>query len=241
MKKLLIAAAALAVAAGLRAEEPKSSYSVTADFSYATKYVFRGFKQTEDAFQPSVTVASGGFTAGLWSSMALTDKKAGWAQGREYDVFASYAIPVDKATITFGGTAYLYPSARPSLGEDDKTYELSAGVALPVGPLSGSATYFHDMVLDSNTFEFGLGYSVGFEGGSFDVKGTYGFNDIEDGNGDLPGTGGVDYRYWAVSASLSYKVAESVTAKAGVTYTGVNKVADAPKHFLGTAGLTVAF
>lgn len=241
MKKLLIVAAALAVAAGLRAEEPKSSYSVTADFSYTTKYVFRGFKNADDAFQPSVTVASGNFSAGVWSSMALTDKASAWAQGREYDLFASYAIPLEKATLTFGGTAYLYPSARPSLSEDDKTYELSASVALPLGPLSGSATYFHDLVLDSNTFEFGLGHSVAFEGGSFDVKGTYGFTDIEDSNGDLPGTGGIDYRYWAVSASLSYKLAESVTAKAGVTYTGVNKVSGAPKHFLGSVGLAVAF
>ena len=43
-------------------------------------------------------------------------------------------IPFGKATLTLGGTAYLYPSARPSFGEPDSTWELSAGVS---GPLVG--------------------------------------------------------------------------------------------------------
>lgn len=240
MRKLLITAAAIAAAAGLRADEPKSSYVVTADFVYASEYVFRGFEQTDAALQPAVTFTMNTFSLGVWSSQALSNQSTGWAQGNEIDVWGTYGIPVGKATVTLGGTAYLYPSARPSFGEPDSSWELSAGVSAPLGPLSGSATYFHDFVLDANTFQFGLGYSMALpdEKGSFDLAGQYGFNKIDDGNGDLPGTGGVDYRYWAVSGTLSYKLTATTTLKTGLTYTGVNKVSGFPKNLIFTVGVT---
>jgi len=240
MNKFLFTAAALAAAAGLSAQDPKSSYSVTADFAYASEYVFRGLEQSDAALQPAVTVTIDKLQLGVWSSQALSNQSEAWAHGNEVDVWGSYGIPVGSATVTLGGTAYLYPSARASLGEPDNTWELSAGISAPLGPVTGSATYFHDFVLDADTFQFGLVHSWALpdDKGAFDLGATYGFNDIQDGNGDLPGTGGVDYRYWSFNATLSYKLTNTTTAKLGAVYTGVNKIAGAPKNLLFTVGVT---
>lgn len=242
MKKTLLAALALTLASsGLHAEEPKSSYSITADFVYASEYVFRGIEQQDAALQPAVTFTSGSLALGVWTSQALTNRSVNWSQGSEIDLWGTYGIKLnDSYTAVLGGTYYLYPSARPRLSEVDKTYELSAGLTGPVGPLTGSATYFHDFVMESNTFQFGLAYSIPLpeEKGSFDLGATYGFNDIGDGDGDLPGTGGFDYRYYAVSASIAYKLTAAATLKTGLTYTGVNKIAGAPKNLIFTVGVT---
>lgn len=242
MKLKLLTALALACASsGLRAEETKSSYSITADFFYVSEYVFRGIEQQDAAFQPAVTFTKDTLALGVWTSQALTNKSAVWAQGSEIDFWGTYGVKLSESvTATFGGTYYLYPSARPSLSEPDKTYELSAGLSAPLGPLTGSVTYFKDFVLESNTFQFGLGYSIPLpeEKGSFDLAGTYGFNDIGDGDGDLPGTAGFDYRYYALSATLAYKLTAAATLKLGATYTGVNNIPGAPKNLVFSVGVT---
>ena len=69
MKKTVILLAALLTGASLAADTaPASSYSITADFPYTTKYVFRGVQYAEGAFQPSVKFTQGDFYAGVWMS-----------------------------------------------------------------------------------------------------------------------------------------------------------------------------
>lgn len=241
MKKTLLAALVLTLAsAGLPAEESKSSYSLTADFVYASEYAFRGIEQQDAAFQPAVTFTSGSFALGMWTSQALTNRSVNWAQGGEIDFWGTYGIKLsDRYTAVLGGTYYLYPSARPWLSEVDQTYELSVGLTGPVGPLTGSATSFHDFVMESNTFQFGLAYSIPLpsEKGSCDLGAAYGFNDIGDGDGGLPGAGGFDYRYYAVSASIAYKLTAAATLKTGLTYTGVGGIPGAPKNLILTVGV----
>jgi uncharacterized protein (TIGR02001 family) len=242
MKHTLLAALALTLAsAGLRAEEPKSSYSLTTDFFFVSEYIFRGIEQQDAAFQPAVTFTKDTLSLGVWTSQALTNKSLVWAQGSEIDLWGTYGFKLtDALTATVGGTAYLYPSARPSLSEPDETYELSLGVSAPLGPLTGSATYFKDFVLESNTFQFGVAYSIPLpEGkGSFDLAATYAFNDIGDGDGDLPGTAGYDYRYYALSGTFAYKLTAAATLKLGATYTGVNRIPGAPKNLVFTVGVS---
>lgn len=240
MRKILITTAVLLAGLGLRADEPKSSYTITTDFVFVSEYVFRGFEQTDSAFQPAVTLTADSLSVGIWTSQAAANRSEGWAQGNEVDLWLTYGVPVGQSTLTFGGTAYLYPSARARLGEPDKTYEGSVALSGPLGPLTGTATYFHDFVLDANTVQFGLAHSIAMpdDKGSFDLSANYGFNKIDDGNGDLAGTGGVDYRYYLLTAALSYKLNDAATLKLSANYTGVNKVAGAPKNLWFSIGVS---
>lgn len=244
MRKTLFAALALIGAASLlHAEEAKSSYSITTDFTYTTRYFFRGVKNQDSALQPSVTFAQGPLSFGVWTSQALSDKKASWAQGKEYDFFGGYAFTVDeKYSLTLGGTYYYYPSARPSLSEPKKTYEGSIAFAGPVGPLSGKFTMFHDFKLDANTLQADLGYSVPINNGSFDVGVYYGYNDIGDGDGDLPGGSGYTYKYYGVDASVSVKLSDKATVKLGGHWTDTTgDLASPDKNLWVTLGVTVVF
>ena len=95
MKKLTFLLAALVSGASLSAQAPAAapapapSYSVTVDFPYTTKYVFRGIQAAKGAFQPSIKVTSGDFYAGIWVS-APVDK----GYELEIDYYAGYGSGV---------------------------------------------------------------------------------------------------------------------------------------------------
>jgi hypothetical protein len=208
MRKLLITATALIAVLGLRAQDPQSSYSITTDFTYVSEYLFRGVKQQNNSFQPSVSVSAGNFSGGLWTAQAIDQRSASWAQGNEIDLFASYSFAVsEKYSLAVGGTAYLYPSARPSQGELDETFETSLGISGPVGPLSVSATYFHDFDLDSDTIELGLGYGGTIsDKSSYEVGLTYGMARYDAGG---------DYDYYAAKFTVSYQLTPSASLTIG--------------------------
>ncbi|MBX3736854.1 MAG: TorF family putative porin [Candidatus Didemnitutus sp.] len=243
MRKTLLAALALIAAAGLSAEEAKSSYSITSDVTYTTRYFFRGVKNQDSALQPSVTYTQGAFSGGIWTSQALGNKDTSWAQGKEYDFFGGYTFSLENnASVTLGGTYYYYPSARPSLSEAKKSYEGSIAFAAPVGPLSGKFTVFHDFKFDSNTLQADLGYSVPMSNGSFDVGAYFGYNDIGDGDADLPGTAGYTYKYYGLDASVSIKLSDKATAKLGGHWTDTRgDLASPDKNLWVTLGVTVVF
>lgn len=241
MRKLTFAAALLIGAASLQAQDaPTSSYSVTTDFTYASEYIFRGIEQQDHAFQPSVTFTSGPLTLGVWTSQAINHKFASWSEGSEIDVFGAWTIPISKYSLALGATYYWYPSARPSFGEPDSTWEPSVTFSGPlVGPLTFNVAAFHDFVLDSNTFQGGLGYSLPLpdEKGSFDVGVYYGKSKIDDGNGDLAGEPEFDYAYYGASVSVSYKLTEKSSMKVAVQYAKTD-VDGLPKNLYFTVGVT---
>lgn len=208
MRKLLISAAALLATLGLRAQEPASSYTITTDFTYVSEYIFRGVKQQDSAFQPSIAIAAGSFAGGIWTSQALEKRSASWAQGNEIDLFGTYSFKIaENYTLAIGGTYYLYPSARASLGELDETLESSIGISGPLGPLTGYGTYFHDFDLDSDTFEFGLSYAGSFNDRSgYEVGGSYGLASYDAGG---------DYDYYSFKAVVTYKLTPSASLKVG--------------------------
>ena len=53
-------------------------------------------------------------------------------------------------------------------------------------------------------------------------------NKITDGNGDLPGVGGVDYRFFGIDAVLRYKTTAKATLKIGAHYVDVARLPGAP-------------
>lgn len=244
MKRTVLLTAALALGLNLQADEAKSDYNITTDFTYTTQYFFRGVKNQEQALQPSITLTEGAWTTGVWASEALNKKTQSWAQGREIDFFGSYAYAInEKYSLTAGGTYYYYMSARPSLSEPKYTYELNLALSGPVGPLTGKVTAFHDFKLDSNTFQLDLGYSVPLdsEKGSIDFGGYYGTTDIGDFDGGLPGTGGYDYRYFGADISVSYKVCANATAKLGVHWTDVDGLPTPDDNVWVSLGVTSSF
>lgn len=212
MKKTLLTVLALTASAiGLRAEEPESSYSITTDFTYVSKYVFRGVLQSEASLQPSVLLTSGNLSLGIWSAQAVKDQTAAWAQGNEFDFYGSYAFAFDGGyTVTLGATSYQYPSARPSMGELDSTFETSLGLSVPLGPLSGSAIYFHDFDLDSDTLELSVGYSHEIDDkNSFGVGVSYGSASFDAGG---------DYDYYSGKFTYSYKLTPKATLNLGFNW-----------------------
>jgi uncharacterized protein (TIGR02001 family) len=90
MKKTALILALLATRLGLNAQESKLSYSVTVDFPYASKYVFRGIEYAKDSIQPSIEVASGNFYAGVWTNQPVTNNS-----DNEFDFYAGYGIPLN--------------------------------------------------------------------------------------------------------------------------------------------------
>ncbi len=244
MKHKLLAVLALTLATiGLHAEEAKSSYAISTDFTYTSRYFFRGVQQQESAFQPSVSFAQGPLSLGVWTSYALENNSTAWAKGKEIDLYGSYAFTLAEGyTLNVGGTYYYYPSARSTFGEPKDTYEGLVSLALPLGPLSGKLSYFHDFVYKSDTLQADLGYSKAFADGKaqFDAGIYYGLNDIGDGNGDLPGTGGYDYKYYGVDVAISGKISESATLKVGGHWTNVSKITQPVTKVWITVGVTVA-
>lgn len=244
MKKTLLAVLGLSLGSiGLHAEEAKSSYSITSDFTYTTQYFFRGVLQQKAAFQPSVTFAQGPLSFGVWTSQALENKSTAWSQGNEVDLFGSYSFALAEGyTASVGATYYYYMSARPSLGEPKDTYESAISLSGPLGPLTGKVSYFHDFIYKSNTFQFDLGYSKPLADGKaqFDAGLFYGLNDIGDGNGDLPGKAGYDYKYYGLTVALSGKVADNLTLKVAGNWNNVSDYAQADTKVWFTVGLTAA-
>jgi len=212
MKKSLLAALALfSTSIGLFAQEDTASapsYSVTADVTFVSKYVFRGVWQQDASLQPSIEFAAGGFTAGFWSAQALKDRDAAWSKGTELNFYGGYefSLPNDFA-LSVGVTSYQFPKNRPSLGELSNTFEGSIGISGAVGPVSLGATYFHDWDLDADTFEFGVSFGNEINSTvSYEASGTYGLARYD---------GGGDYDYYSVGLTFSFKLNDRFTLSTG--------------------------
>lgn len=109
-------------------EEPKSSFTVGADFY--SNYIWRGTKLGGPSFQPTVKFNTGGLTLGVWGSFDASGYQ-------EVDPYISYAF---KNGLSLGVTDYYYPAAGGSFAADSaNAYEINVGFT--TGGLSLSANY----------------------------------------------------------------------------------------------------
>jgi uncharacterized protein (TIGR02001 family) len=236
MKKTVLIIAALAASLSLRAQEPApaSSYSVTVDFPYASKYVFRGVQLAEGTFQPSVEVAAGNFTVGLWTALPVTSNI-----DNEIDLYASYGVPLnDSWSIDTGITLYYYPELDSSTGLDRDTWEPYIGLVGTAGAFSPGVYLYYDLTLKAFTYQGQVGYSVPLEpaGASLDFSAAIGRVDPDAGSG---------YTYYSIGAAVPFKLSETATFTLGLNYTH-NNIAGGDSfgktsHIYGTAGITVGF
>lgn len=231
MKKLLIAAIALALGATMNAAEaPKSSYSVTLDFPYTSKYIFRGVELAKDSIQPSVEVTYSDFYAGVWTNQPVTKNI-----DNEFDFYVGYKVKLnDKWNVDVGTTAYYYPELNSSTGGKRTTYESYVGINGDVKGFTPGVYVYHDLTLDTTTAQFQLGYSVPIQdtGVTVDFTGNYGRVFVQHGR---------NYNYWSVAANVPFKLNDKATVYGGITYTN-SDIPNAQGDFVTfNAGISIGF
>jgi hypothetical protein len=159
--------AAVLLAAGLGAvPEPAAAQAeVGADLSLFSSYVWRGLSLTnKPVAQPavwlSVPAGNASITFGGWANIDLgkyddvdDDISESGALSSfnfaEFDPYAEISVPVGKATLTGGATAYIYPNdltdeSNGGLNSDANTVELYGKVGFDV-PLSPELSVYYDV------------------------------------------------------------------------------------------------
>lgn len=234
MKKTVLIIAAFASGLSLRAGEATSSYSVTLDFPYASKYVFRGAQLAKQSLQPSVELSTGNFTAGIWTNQPITDNT-----DNEIDFYAGYSVPLNDAwKFDTGLTLYYYPELNTGGGADATTWEPYIGFVGSVGGVSPGIYFFYDATLKVFTWQGQVGYSIALEpaGASLDFSANLARVDPNSGSG---------YTYYSLGMSVPFKISEKGTFTIGVNYAHNNIPGGDPYghngNFFGTAGVTLGF
>lgn len=230
-KTALLLAALLTTGASLSADDAvASSYAVTVDFPYASKYVFRGIQYAEGSFQPSVKVTSGAAYAGLWTNQPVTSNI-----DNEIDFYAGYGFEVAKGwSLDVGATLYYYPELDASTGLDDNTIEGYVGLN---GSIDGGVTVgvyaYNDFTLDTFTIQGNIGYSIPIDDKtSLNLSGNI---------GRVSPDAGSNYSYYAFSAQVPYKLTSTATLTGGVNWASHDIDFLDDNHLWFNVGLTVTF
>jgi uncharacterized protein (TIGR02001 family) len=167
-KKLLLSLLSAAAVGTLtiRAQAPAApaasapAYAVTSNFSAVSQYMFRGQRLGGPSWQPSVEVAAGDFTAGLWSNLPFKDKVAN-SSDPEFDLYGSYTWNVDKElSLVPGVTLYAYPKAPTNQGYYRSTIEPSLALNYTVAGVKLTPKLYYDFTLSGPTYELTGTYSL---------------------------------------------------------------------------------
>ncbi|MBE7540415.1 MAG: hypothetical protein HS122_18655 [Opitutaceae bacterium] len=210
-------------------QESKLSYSVTVDFPYASKYVFRGIEKTRDTIQPSIEITSKSLYAGVWMNQPITDNL-----DNEIDFYAGYGIPLnDIWKIDVGGTYYYYPEANKSVSIEH-SFEGYFGITGTVAGFTPGIYAYYDFDLKEVIFQGSVGYSIPLAdyGTSLDFTATIGHDSPEVGD---------DYVYWGVGVNLPFKLTDKATLVFGGQYASNDRDGFDDNILWFTAGLTVGF
>jgi len=236
MKKTALIFALLAAGFTAHAQTPvqesKLSYSVTVDFPYASKYVFRGIENAKDSIQPSIEVASGNFYAGVWTNW--TNQPITNNSDNEIDFYAGYGIPLnDVWKLDVGATFYYYPEADKS-SLDEHTFEGYVGLTGTIQGFTPGIYAYYDFDLKAFTVQGSVGYSVPLEssGTSLDFTATLG--NVSPDVGD-------DYLYYGIGVNMPFKLTDKATFAVGVQYASNDLDGADGDHLWFTTGLTVGF
>jgi uncharacterized protein (TIGR02001 family) len=229
MKKTALILAALVTGASLFADAaaPASSYSITVDFPYTTKYVFRGVQYAEGAFQPSVKFTQGDFYAGAWMS-APVDK----GYELEVDYYLGYGYKLqDGWSLDLGLTAYTYPGLNG--GGDKATWEPYVGLNGSLGSVTSGTYLYYDATLEVFTVQQAFGYSIPIDDKtSFNVSASIGYADPDAGSG---------YTYYGFGATIPYKLSDKATVTVGAQFADHDLDGVDGSHAWATLGFTYVF
>lgn len=230
-KSVLLAVAVAASGVCARADQPQSSYSVTLDFPYTSKYVFRGLERANGAqsIQPSVELDSGNFYTGIWSNQPVTRHA-----DNEFDFYGGYKLKLSDAwRVDTGATLYYYPELAKGAGNNTTT----EGFLGLIGNIDGFAPgvySFYDFTLETFTIQGQVGYSVPIPQAGLSL-------DLSAQAGHVSSKRGSDYAYWSVGANLPFRLNDKATFYVGVSYTN-NDLSLAKGDLVSfNTGLTVGF
>lgn len=206
MKKILMLLAALVAGGGLYAqsETSRSSYSVTADFTYTSEYVFRGVQLAKDSFQPSVEIAVGDFYVNLWTNQPFIRH-----EDDEFDFTAGYKYRVNNALkLEAVSTYYWYPEARTGATRD--SFEMGVGTVYDAAGITTRLAYYYDFVLRANTLTGSIGTSIALPsiGTSLDLNVYAGTAQADDAAPDSGVTVKESYNYYGVDLRVPYQLSQ---------------------------------
>ena len=183
--------------------------SVTTDLAWESAYVFRGEQFAQSYMAPGVDIAYGDFYAGIWAALPVSSNSA---YDTEIDYYIGHGFALDNGIeLDIGATYYTFPSIDTDFFSSDNSLEFYIGGSIEA-PFSPSVYLFHDIDLDTFTFEFAVGESFMLEDDlSFDV-------DVYGGHVAVSGSG--NYLYYGVSAGLSYTLTPAAAVSATLNYGG---------------------
>jgi uncharacterized protein (TIGR02001 family) len=210
----------------------ESAYAVTADFPFASKYVFRGVKLARASLQPSVEVAAGDFYTGVWSNIPLRNEHDGDIT-KEVDLYAGWTPKLtENLKADIGATLYWYPKAEASLADD--SLEMFVGLNYTWGNFTPAVYVYRDFDLKTWTVQGSVGYSIPLKslGTSLDLNVTVGAVSPKDGEA---------YNYYSAGVNLPYKLSDAVKLNLGLTYTENDIDQGKDPGLWGTVGVTASF
>lgn len=225
--RFLLAALLAACGAGARAQTPPAattapSVSVTAIASVASNYMFRGQRLQGPSFQPTVEMAAGNLTLGVWGNFPLEDKVPG-SSDPEIDPYGSYTIPInDAASFAPGFTVYTYPNADKSAGWYKTTFEpnIAFNYQIKDGPKITPKLYY-DFVLEGPVWEITGAYAIPLKDVGSELQftatfGTYKFDEFAENSSPATKAWG---DYWLVGVAMPFQIAPNQKITLGAAFT----------------------
>ncbi len=208
------------------APAPSPAYSISADFAYASAYVFRGVRLAKGAFQPSVKLTAGDGYVGIWAS-APTER----GYELEIDYFAGYGVTLSDAwSLDAGLTAYSYPRLQSG---DKTTYEGYLGLSGSLGVLSTDTYAYYDVTLKAFTVQEALGHTFELDSKtSIDLLATVGHVAPDAGGG---------YTYYGCGVTVPYKLSDAATLTVGLQSADHDIPGVEGRHVWGTIDLGYSF
>jgi uncharacterized protein (TIGR02001 family) len=134
-------------------EDSALGFEVTSDFN--SKYVWRGQNLVDDwVWQPGISASYGGFTAGIWGNLDMTDENDESGEFTEYDFYGEYAFDLtDGIGLSFGYIHYKFPSG-------GNTQEVYTGISFATF-LNPFVTVYYDFEdIDGTYVTAGIGHSI---------------------------------------------------------------------------------
>lgn len=230
----------LAQAAAPAAASP--GIAVTASASMVSQYMFRGQRLNGAGFQPSVEVAAGDFTGGVWANLPVHDIVPD-SSDPEFDLYASYTLKMsDAMSVVPGVTSYHYPKASTGAGLYRWTFEPSLALNYTVEGIKITPKLYYDTVLKGATYEITGFYAVPMKGIGSELDftataGTYKLTDATNAPSPSVKSWG---DYWLLGVAAPFQLSKEAKLTVGFAYTeGRNAFTKAGNFAKATNGLAI--
>lgn len=225
--KLLIAVLGILAGVPARAQTPAAapaaapSVSFTATGAFVSQYMFRGQRLNGAGFQPTIEMAAGNFTAGVWANFVLDDKVPD-SSDPEIDLYGSYTFALGKdLTLVPGFTLYTYPSAPTSAGFYRTTFEPSLALNYTIEGLKFTPKVYYDTVLEGATYELTAAYAFPLKdiGSELGFTATFGTFLLKEAANDVSPAVKSWGDYWLVGVSMPFQLTKESKLTLGLAYT----------------------